>query len=762
MRQGTLFSHSLTVLFVAIMATSLVLAGGGSAAAQSGTPTAAPNTGALADPLADGGYPRGALNFDQPTVLGPASPDATNNWAQGQLCTGGQTCLTGDFNGDGRDDVAVATRNAQGAVNVALSNGVSFNAATSWGQSICTGSQVCKVGDVNADGLGDIVMFNRGAPGAPGTGNVLVALSQRTGFLAPALWADYFCINDETCAVADVDGRDGADIITFTQGTSGKVYVSRSNRFHFGATETWHNYFCIAGQECQVADVTGDHLADAILFVKTGGGKGRVTVSPSNGTSFVGANNWADYFCVNNEQCATGDFDGNGIQDLLTFLREGYDAATAGDVYVNLSVGTGLTGSQLWNGNFCYPNQDCATGDFNGDGRDDVVSFVKYAGDSTLGQANVALATGSPTGFDPTPGAQWLTGFCQTTGFGTNPGATTCQTGDVNGDGLDDAIYFTRNQTATPGKVWVALSNGAGFAPASQPWNTDDFCSGFYDVCRLGDVNADGKDDLIEFSRQTQEGVVFVERSNGSSFGPLEVWNGYFCYGSQWCDVGDYNGDGLTDVAAFTRASSGSTSPVDVALSNGGSFVYAGIWHNYFCTAGEWCESADVNGDGKDDIITFAKSSGKVYVELSLGYQFGDRQAPADQWQNFFCPGTEICDVGDFNGDGKDDIISFLRSDYPNNQVTYGDVYVGLSQGSAGAGGFISQKWNEYFCISQETCATGYVNADNKKDIVAFTRGASAYVYVSLAKVGTPYAFVESFPPLVQNKMLLNLFIRRR
>jgi hypothetical protein len=745
---------------------SLVLAGGGSAFAEPPTPEqygpltaeeeklfqeAKRNVGAPEDPLGEGGYPRGTLNFDTPSLaFAAAGPDAVENWASSPLCVGAQQCLTGDFNGDGYDDVAVAMRDTvpdpgRGDIKVAISNGVRLFSLEKWLESLCTGSQRCMVGDVNADGMDDIVAFNSGVPGPANAGYVWVALSQKTHFAAPTIWNNFFCLAGETCEVADVDGQNGDDIITFTKGTAGDVYVARSNRSQFLGTEKWHDFFCIGSEECHAADVTGDNRADAILFVKTGGGKGRVSISPSDGGRFVGSQNWDSYFCVENEQCETGDFDGNGIQDVLTFLRAGYDAGSFGDVWVNLSAGTNFKGGSRWSDLFCLPGEDCGVGDFNGDGRDDVIRFVKTSGDPALvGQALIAVAVGSPTGFVPTPppGGKWQESFC--------PGSATCATGDFNGDGLDDVVYFVRNSQAgvAEGDAYVALSNGGAFG---QPEKWSDYiCSGFYDVCKVGDVDGDADDDLIVFSR-VQTGPVYVQRSNRTGFGVTETWNSYFCINQEWCDVGDYNGDGLTDIALFTRSAYGNTAragDVEVAISNGSSFVPTGIWHNFFCIGNEWCLSADVNGDGADDIITFAKGGdAKVFVELSNRSWFGDREAPAEQWQNFFCAGDEVCDVGDFNGDGRDDIISFLRSNYPSNPATYGDVFVGLSQGSQAAGGFASQKWNEYFCILQETCATGYFNNDNKEDIVAFTRGTTADVYVALATVGVPYAFVNVNPP---------------
>ncbi len=237
----------------------------------------------------------------------------------------------------------------------------------------------------------------------------------------------------------------------------------------------------------------------------------------------------------------------------------------------------------------------------------------------------------------------------------------------------------------------------------------------------------------------------------GTSFEPGIIWNQYFCVGAEVCDVGDFNGDKLADIVLFTRSTYGNNEragDVEVALSNGFQFVNTNsLWHKFFCIGAESCQTGDFNGDGKDDIVSFTKgSTGKVYVELSIGYQFGDREAPAQLWQNFFCAGNELCDVGDVNGDGKDDILSFLQGGYaPPNQITRGDVYAGLSTGSEQAGGFQSQKWADFFCDSGELCDTGFFNTDSREDIVAFNRSTGA-VFVAMANAGTGYYFKDSLP----------------
>ncbi|MBD0418217.1 VCBS repeat-containing protein, partial [Streptomyces sp. TRM S81-3] len=89
---------------------------------------------------------------------------------------------------------------------------------------------------------------------------------------------------------------------------------------------------------------------------------------------------------------------------------------------------------------------------------------------------------------------------------------------------------------------------------------------------------------------------------------------------------GDFNGDGKDDVVTFTR---NPEADVYVALSSGDVFGPAAVWHDHFAPGGEVPAVGDVNGDGKDDIVTFTHDAdAKVYVALSTGSGFG----PAAVW----------------------------------------------------------------------------------------------------------------------------------
>lgn len=285
--------------------------------------------------------------------------------------------------------------------------------------------------------------------------------------------------------------------------------------------------------------------------------------------------------------------------------------------------------------------------------------------------------------------------------------------GDINGDGKSDLTTFTRGSTAD---VYVSLASGNGFYP-SQLWY-DGFAGGT-EVPLVGDVNGDGKADLVTFTRGTA-GWVVVALASGTGFYPSQIWATGFCMGTEIPALGDVNGDGKEDILTFTRGTSGW---VGVALSTGGGFGSAAIWKTGFCMGSEIPVVGDVTGDGKADIMTFTRgTSGWVVVGRSTGGSFDNGVI----WTTGFCLGNEIPSFGDFNGDGKQDIVTFT-------QGSPGYVWVALSNG----GGFNSPGvWHGNFSLAGEVPGVGDFNGDGKDDIVTFTRGSTADVWVALSNGG--------------------------
>lgn len=443
---------------------------------------------------------------------------------------------------------------------------------------------------------------------------------------------------------------------------------------------------------------------------------------------------WLDQFCVGQEQCAVGDFNGDGRDDVLTFVRDTQAGNGQGDVFVALSNGSSFQAPTKWHDFFCTGQEICKVGDFNGDGKDDIIAFERSgATGDAVGDVYVALSTGS--GFGATQ--KWHDYFCVSIEL--------CDVGDFNGDGRTDIISFTRSTYSggAMGDVYVALSNGSSFGNGAK-WQ-EFFCIGVED-CQVGDFNGDGKDDIIAFAKSSPgspSGNVFVALSIGTSFAGGAKWNDFFCVGNEVCAVADFNGDNKDDIVTFLQSNYGGSADGDVftALSSGSGFSNGSKWNDYFCLGGQICGVGDFSGDHHADIVAFVRDSqpapqrGDVNVALSAGtpYQF----VASGKWQSTFCYGQEQCATGDFNGDGKDDVLTFVRDTQGGGGQ--GDVWVALSNG---AGFGPSLKWSDFFCVGQETCKVADVNGDGYDDLVSFVKNTqggdvAGDVYVALSSGGS-------------------------
>ena len=231
-------------------------------------------------------------------------------------------------------------------------------------------------------------------------------------------------------------------------------------------------------------------------------------------------------------------------------------------------------------------------GDFNGDGKDDIVTFrINGPGDFL-----VALSSGSA--------------FGNTFGWGGHvlPGEA-ITIGDFNYDRKDDVAVFTKGTT---NDALVFLSSGAGFS-AGVVWSG--FIAPGSELPLAGDVDGDGYADIVSFSRGSTADV-WVSISTGSSFNTRVKWHDTFCYGSEIPRVADVNGDGVDDIVTFTR---GTTSNVFVAMSTQTGFSGNGaLWHDYFGVGSELPFVGDVGSDGFADILLFKQITAEVLVSRAV------------------------------------------------------------------------------------------------------------------------------------------------
>jgi hypothetical protein len=140
----------------------------------------------------------------------------------------------------------------------------------------------------------------------------------------------------------------------------------------------------------------------------------------------------------------------------------------------------------------------------------------------------------------------------------------------------------------------------------------------------LGDVNGDGLADAVEFFADS--GSWYVSASDGEEFADdYRLWMSGHGVGSSNQFLADVNGDGMADAAVFFGAGSLAGNWY-VALSNGAAFgPYYALWGVGHGVGSTFQGLADVTGDGAADALVYfggGQLAGQWYAEVSLGGAF--------------------------------------------------------------------------------------------------------------------------------------------
>jgi FG-GAP-like repeat/IPT/TIG domain/FG-GAP repeat len=317
---------------------------------------------------------------------------------------------------------------------------------------------------------------------------------------------------------------------------------------------------------------------------------------------------------------AVGDFNGDGTQDLVT--------ANANDGTVSVLLGTG-SGGFAARTDFAtgHDPRDVAVGDFNGDGAQDLAT--------ANGASNtVSVLLGDGHG-----------GFAAKTDFATGPFPCAIAVGDFNGDGALDLATadFGGYPLAEGDTVSVLLGNGSGgFAPRN------DFATGPspYDVA-VGDFNGDGMQDLVTVFTEDFSGEAGVLLNDGAGgFAAMRTFPTYL--EPTAVAVGDMNGDGRQDLVTAQRLEGSGQVGVLLGDGSGGFAPGADVRtiREIFGVA-----LGDFDGDGRLDVA----STQQAVAIILRGDDLGGLSK-----RTYFAVGTQSADlaVGDFNGDGKSDLVT--------------------------------------------------------------------------------------------------------
>jgi hypothetical protein len=403
------------------------------------------------------------------------------------LSPGGSVGAAGDVNGDGLADVIVGPfdsgeavhvvfgRRASGSIDLAQIDAQQEEGFALTSPDLGSDSIVTGVGDVNGDGLDDLVI---GAPVTDAPPGI---------FNAGRAYVVFGKADRRPVSLADLENESAGGFVIY--GNDVQAFVGRS--------------LSAAG------DVNGDGLADIVVGEFAGQGSAYVVFGKRDtGAIFlqdIGSQQAAGFAILGTgaEVAGAGDVNGDGLDDVLVgmnppcvvFGKKDETAVQITDLQSGSGGGFVITSDRSW-------RTLSGAGDVNGDGLADLV-----LGNSTTEPGGEALVVLGKADSSPL-GVQSGNSISLQGELGSNAGEFVSGAGDVNGDGLADVLIGTA--PANPGGTAIA---GTGY---------------------------------VVFGRRAVAALDLVDVSLGQRTG-LVVRGPVTQFGFQVSRAGDFNGDGLDD-----------------------------------------------------------------------------------------------------------------------------------------------------------------------------------------------------------------------
>eukprot|EP00727_Mastigamoeba_balamuthi_P001360 m51a1_g11220 hypothetical protein (1167) ;mRNA; f:33014-36895 len=650
--------------------------------------------------------------------------------------------ILGDVNGDGRADLSVGNHVIFGSATP--SSPVDISAAHLDGFQVASASALRGVGDVNGDGLADVVA-DVGSGGRP-----LLVLGRRSfprvvGATSSGVVTMVGDARDDddgaaVAGVGDVNGDSVGDLLVL----STRWWPSRRMVAHllFGSAAKWGPAVDLAasgvalhgaehdGRDAvsgsALGDINGDGVGDLVIcqshqcfvvYGKRGTWPRSIELAEWNGPrqGFRVRGGCGGASAGSTFVPAGGDINGDSVSDFVVahavdggpgacnVLFGGLQRSGVVDVDRETQSGSGIALLSAQQSKGLGQSVSCA-GDFDGDAIDDFL--VGSPGGRNPGHGGGAyLVHGAPEELSANPVGSSMRFWCSSTG--AHCGSSVAGGGDVNGDGLADAVVTTDSGL---GGVYVVYgSRGWRGSNASLELESLNQSAGCFiageaggwantSISAAGDFNGDALGDVVVGVPSIGKAYVVLGRSGGLQPGlALSQLSGADgvrvtareCTG---CLLGtsvasvDINDDDLADIAIGTPGSGAGAGSLFVLfgtrerISGGDLDVSALDGTNGIVIRGESAgdrvglsvsSAGDFNGDSVGDLVVGGMradgSAGKAYVIFGRRGRWpavvdlgglsatgaGFRLDPPEAHRS---AGAVVSGAGDFNRDGVDDV----------------------------------------------------------------------------------------------------------
>ena len=518
--------------------------------------------------------------------------------------------LTGDFNGDGKLDFVYRGYTSPDFSIVLGKGDGTFQPVVSTFLTAGTGGAMVSA-DFNGDGKPDIAVANGGTGNAVGTGNDVINIFLGTAFSGLQIGVTH--TGNLTA------GKTKTYQISVTNPafapTSGLVSVTGALPSGLSSTGiAGDGWSCtLATLTCTRSDAlsTGSSFPPVALTALAAGSLSPSTLTPSASVIFASVtNSIGDPTLIVAPTVTVLTI--SPAQSVLSQVVTITATVSGGSGSVLFLDGTTILGTAQIVGS----QATLATGLLPA-GTHSIIAT--YSGDSTHGLSMSSQVLYIVSGVA-------ANGFLPGTSLATGAGPNTVLTGDLNSDGKTDLVVV--HQTANTVGIFLGVGDGT-FQPRS------DYTVGTQPLgAAIADFNRDGKPD-IAVANQGGSISILLNQGNGTFVPGTTIVSNY----SDSVVAADFDGDGNPDLAIF-----GGNSMVVILYGLGdGTFLTVPGPTGACCNIG--LVAADFNTDGKADLLTGAT------VHLNNG----DRSFQAGLYTNVGASGWAAADL---NGDGKADLVA--------------------------------------------------------------------------------------------------------
>lgn len=266
-------------------------------------------------------------------------------------------------------------------------------------------------------------------------------------------------------------------------------------------------------------------------------------------------------------------------------------------------------------------NQGKIYGDFNGDGRTDLLWRNTATGDVTEWLLSGSTVLSMPYVWSAVPIEWQIAGVA-----------------DFNVDGKSDLLW--RNVRTGDVTEWLMNGSTVLSMPSVQAGLSVDWVSQ-----GVGDFDGDGKPDILW--RNGKTGEIKEWRMNGSSITSQLTVSAAESLSNEIVGVGDFNADGRADILLFNP----SLDAPEVLLMNGATITQRASIATPIVSASDIAAVADFTGDKKADIVI------RDYGTFSLATMNGASLVSYTPIWSFVSMDWRIEGAGDVNKDGKADLL---------------------------------------------------------------------------------------------------------